>query len=119
MDEYSEKRKLFGDFAEIAVYDTEEDIAKGIVEDVYKEGLRLQKIFNFYDKKSELSVLNRNKKKRAPDELLYVIKKALEYCALTNGKYDISLGSNFLRRKKGLPDEKISCSYKDIRIKGN
>ena len=64
-------------------------------------GLRLQKIFNFYDSESELSILNAKRRLEVSDDLLKVIKKAIKFSLLTNGRYDISLGKNMLERKTG------------------
>ncbi len=113
------KKPLFGDFVEITLYDIEELIATDIAEAAYREALRLQKIFNFYDKTSEISLLNKKRKLTVSKELLEVIKKAKEFADLTDGEYDISLGRLFRQRKSGNKEQKISCSYKDIEINNN
>jgi FAD:protein FMN transferase len=110
---------MFGKEVEIILYDIDEIMAVPILFDINKEGLRLQKIFNFYDTKSELSKLNNERKIKAPKELLFVIKEALKYCALTNGKYDISKGLEFWQRKNKKEIIKTTCSYKDIHISEN
>jgi thiamine biosynthesis lipoprotein ApbE len=99
MSESSIKRRLFGGEVEITIFDVEEPIAKDLLESTYEEGLRLQKIFNFYDKESELSKLNKERKIRASLSLLEVINTALRFCTLTGGKYDISLGKSIIQRK--------------------
>lgn len=116
MDEIHIKKKLFGSEVEFIVYDTEENIAKEIIEEAYEEGVRLQKVFNFYDKKSSLSLLNTKRKMKMPEEFMEVLKMALNMCKETNGLYDISLGKYFLERKSGKELSKVNCSYKDIYV---
>lgn len=116
MEETSLYKKLFGGEIEITIYGIEENLARELIEEAYLEGLRLQKIFNFYDKNSTLSLLNKKRKLKAPEELLYVLNNSLRLCRETKGAYDISLGKEFLRRKSGEELEHVNCSYKDIRI---
>ena len=114
--------KLFGGKIKIIVYTPKKDSqikTKEIVQKGYIEALRLQKIFNFFDEESELSLLNSKRKLKVSKDLLSVIKKALEFSYLTNGEYDISLGKKILQRKKGEQLKKINSSYKDIEIKSN
>jgi len=113
------KKKLFGENILITLYDVEESLAGAIFEEAYTEALRLQKIFNFYDKGSELSKLNLKRKLKVSSELLEVIKEAINISNATNGKYDISLGKLIQNRKKGENEENLNCSFKDIFIKGN
>ena len=60
MQEIISRKSLFGKYAEIAVYDTDEYLARSVMGEAYIEGQRLQKIFNFFDSKSEMSILNAN-----------------------------------------------------------
>jgi len=61
MEEITISKKLFGDKTDFVIYDAPEEFAKDIVEEVYTEALRLQKIFNVYDSESELSELKKEK----------------------------------------------------------
>jgi thiamine biosynthesis lipoprotein len=114
MHNYTHKLNLFGGTIEIVLYHLDEVAAAPIVEDIYREAKRLEKIFNFFDPQSELSRLNKKREIKASDEFIKVIGAALSYCRLTNGAYDISLGKNFLERKNGLSLSKLHCSYEDI-----
>jgi thiamine biosynthesis lipoprotein len=114
MNDIQIKKKLFGSEVEFIIYNTEEDIAKEIIEEAYEEGIRLSGIFNFYDNKSSLSLLNSKRKMKMPEEFIEVLKMALVMCKETNGLYDISLGKQFLERKSGKEISKVDCSYKDI-----
>jgi thiamine biosynthesis lipoprotein len=113
------KKELFGKEIEVLLPEVEEKVAEEIIDEMYLEALRLQKIFNIYDKDSELSKLNKKRKLKVSEELLEVLVYALKFCKLTNGKYDISIGKNILQRKNKEKEIKQSCSYKDIEIDGN
>ena len=110
---------LLGGDVEIVLYDVDTSISEDCFEEIYQEGLRLQKIFNFFNPKSELSLLNKKRTLFVSEELLYVIKNALKYCKKTNGLYDISKGKEIRCRKQGNPTKAVLCTYKDIRIIGN
>ncbi len=112
------RKPLFGKGVEIAVWGIDAALAEGVMEDAYARGRELERIFNFYDRDSVLSKLNRKRRMDVPDELMAVLKKALELCEKTGGRYDISLGKQFLARKGGKEIAKPKCSYKDILISG-
>jgi thiamine biosynthesis lipoprotein len=117
--EYSLKKPLFGKEVEFVLWYVDEVIALPAITSAYQEGLRLSKIFNFYDEKSELSLLNDRRELIASPELREVLSLALRFCALTKGKYDLSLGRLFLQRKQGKEEKPLACSYKDIHLNGN
>lgn len=110
---------MLGGTIEITLYDIEEYMAETLFSDIYQELLRLEKIFNFFDEKSELSQLNKKRKINASPELLEVIKIAIPFCKETDGAYDITKGREFIQRKQGKEIKCVACSYKDIKIKGN
>jgi FAD:protein FMN transferase len=119
MEEIKVKKKLFGSEIGFIIYDSEEIIAKEIIEEAYQEGVRLQKIFNLYDEKSSLSLLNKKREMKMPKEFIEVMNMALGMCKETQGLYDISLGKHFLERKSGKELSKINCSHRDIVLKGD
>jgi FAD:protein FMN transferase len=110
---------MLGGTVEITLYDFDEVMAETLFDDIYRELLRLQNIFNFYDDKSELSLLNKKRKMNVSNELLEVIKMAISFCKETDGAYDITKGREFLARKEGKKIICVACSYKDIKIIGN
>ena len=109
---------LFAGHFQIKAY-TNKKFNQKILEDAYEYGKKLEKIFNLYDKDSILSRLNKKRKLKVPKEFIKLLKKAIKASKLTSGDYDITLGKNFLARKKGERLKKLNCSYKDIKIKGN
>ena len=62
---------------------------------VYREFRRLDKIFNIYDKKSELSGLNRtyNKPFKASEELIELLQLSENIYNLSQGAFDVTHGS--------------------------
>ncbi|MCK9614874.1 MAG: FAD:protein FMN transferase [Candidatus Omnitrophica bacterium] len=62
---------------------------------VYEEFKRLDKIFNFYDKNSEISRLNStyNTPVKVSPELLEVLRLSQQLNQMTNGAFDVSYGS--------------------------
>lgn len=121
MKEDSFSLKLFGGEVKVIIYNFkgEKEKLEKIMEKVETEALRLQKIFNFYDEKSEISILNRERKMKVSGELLDVLRKSIRISELTNGNYDASLGKKFLERKSKGNDINLKCSYKDVKILGN
>jgi FAD:protein FMN transferase len=117
MDMSSLRKPLFGKEVEIAVWNIDPKLAEGVLEDAYMRGRELERIFNLYDKGSVLSELNRKRTMKVPQEMIIVMRKALELCKRTEGRYDISLGKQFLARKSGKEPGEPGCSYKDVRIK--
>lgn len=111
--------KLFGKEAGIYFFDIDEFNAEILSEDAKKVGDKLHKIFNIYDKNSELSILNQNRGLNVSKELLEVLKKSIEFSKISDGTYDVTFGKNFLLRKKGVVSlPKLNCSYKDVFITG-
>lgn len=110
---------LLGGKVNFILYNVDEILVDYVIQEIEKEGERLQKLFNFYDANSALSLLNKKRKMIVSDELLFVLKNALEFCKLSDGKYDVSLGKLFLARKSGKVLPKVNCSYKDILVEGN
>ena len=118
IDEFVFRKPLFGKDVEIVLYDIDEELALEAAEKAYAEGVRLSRIFNFYDDKSELSLLNKERSRQMPDEFMRLLDIAKEFYILTDGRYDVTLGKIFQQRKKGLR-ETAGCSFKDIKIEGN
>lgn len=112
-------KNLFGDKIKIAVYDADTGKLQEALRQVYNEALRLGKIFNFFDKTSELSILNSRRELAVSPDLLRVIKKALDFSELAGGKYDITLGKQIIQRKNKEQIKKTGASYRNISINKN
>jgi FAD:protein FMN transferase len=118
MDEFIFRKPLFGKEVEIAIYDMDDELSEDVANKAYEEGLRLSRIFNLYDEKSELSQLNKNRSMKVSKEFIEVLKIAREFFELTDGRYDVALGKLIQQRKKGLK-ESANCSFKDIIVDAN
>jgi thiamine biosynthesis lipoprotein len=115
----SRKIPMLGGEIEVVIYGVDESMSGLIFDDIEREGLRLQKVFSFFDPESELSALNRKRRMMASGELISVIGACIPYCALTGGAYDITRGKEILMRKSGKGAIPSSCSYKDIQMNGS
>jgi len=75
---------------------------------VYREFRRLDKIFNIYNKRSELSRLNRayNKPFKASDELIELLQLIGDIYNLSGGAFDVSYGSLYKFWKELVRDGK-------------
>jgi len=73
---------------------------------VYQEFKRLDKIFNIYDKESELSALNRtyNLPHKATDELIELLQLSQDVYNLSQGAFDVSHGALYKFWKKLISD---------------
>jgi len=73
---------------------------------VYGEFKRLDKIFNIYDKESELSGLNRtyNKPFKASEELIELLQLSENIYNLTEGAFDVTYGSLYKFWKELIKD---------------
>ena len=112
-------KKLFGGDVKIAINGVGEEIGGEIIDEVCEYGLELEKIFNFFDKKSELSMLNRKRKLKVSRHLFELINFSLRFCELSRGKYDISIGKQIVQRKNSRNVLPVSCSYRDILLSGD
>ena len=118
MSNFRLKKKLFSGTIEIFIYETKSK-NNNLINEAYDEGKRLEKIFNFFDKESELSILNKKRKMKVSDDILKVLKLAIKLSKETCGEYDVSLGKSFLKIKNNEKLKKVKCSYEDIKINGD
>lgn len=77
-------------FVQLVIDDGQERTAQKDLAKLKKIYFKKQKIFNRFDKNSELSLLNNNLKKyhRASSDLIAIAKKSLHYNETTNGLFD-------------------------------
>ncbi|MFA5437926.1 MAG: FAD:protein FMN transferase [Candidatus Omnitrophota bacterium] len=83
---YQEKRVLLGTFVEVTSAD------RRAADIVFNELSRIERILSKYDPQSEVFRLNQSGKLRVSPETFYVISKAKEFCAHTEGAFDITIG---------------------------
>jgi FAD:protein FMN transferase len=119
MNDISRVMRVMGGRMDVVAYDIQEDKANPLFEGLHDEALRLQDIFNLYDKKSEISLLNRERTLEVSDELSEVILSSLRYSRETQGAYDITWGRKTMARKGIRPLPQVTCSYQDVKVEGN
>ena len=115
----TQERPLFGAAVEFVLDDVDDDLASSVIDAAYEEGLRLSRIFNLFDERSELSHLNARRKLRVSPEFFEVLEPALAMAERTRGRYDVTLGALFLARKRGEPEPELGCSYVDVHVEGD
>ncbi len=97
---YTDTREAIGTIVTITLYDTEahpftKDELKTITDELFEEADRLEHIFSAKLDDSELSLLNSsafNNELSVSSELFDIFDISLNYCYLSNGGFDISLG---------------------------
>jgi thiamine biosynthesis lipoprotein len=109
---YRETRLALYTVVTITVYSDSKQKANTAVDSTFKELDRLGRLLNFYSEDSEVSMINRYagiKPVKVSKETLEVIDKALSISKMTDGAFDITIGSivklwDF--EKQILPDDK-------------
>ncbi len=64
-------------------------------------------IFNFFDENSLISQLNKNKQIDYNPELAFLLERSLEMMQISNGKFNVFLGEDILKRKTNLDSSQI------------
>ncbi len=82
---------------------------------VFSEFRRLERIFNLFNETSELSRLNDRGTLAASPELFELVKKAKEYCELTDGALEVTIAPVSLLWKKAIKNKELP---KEEEIKG-
>lgn len=93
MEKYTSEILCMGTLITQTIYG--EDL-ESIACEVENEMRELERIMNFHNENSELSLLNRqayNKHMKVSDDIFYVIKEAKQISEITNGAFDVTIGS--------------------------
>ncbi len=83
---YSDNRLLMGTYVEVI------SPAKEAGEIVFQEIARIENLLSKYIPESEVSRLNKSGSLKLNPETFYVLRKSEEFCRLTNGAFDITVG---------------------------
>jgi FAD:protein FMN transferase len=100
---YRDNRVLMGTFWEVTSPN------KQAATIVFSEAGRIEQLLSKYLPSSEVSRLNLSGKLKVSPDTFYIIKKSLEFCALTQGAFDITVGPlvdlwGFTDRKFQVPE---------------
>lgn len=126
MNQINRCKPLLGTYVDVEVKGKhKEDILLDISQEIFSKIERVESLMSFYNCDSELSYLNSNAHRHEcaiSNEMKDVLSQALKLSEITDGLYDITIGSELV--KKGfLSDKSIRVdddgSYKDILINGN
>lgn len=88
------KKYIMGTVFEIAAYDRSSEHASRAIEKAFQEIVRLDDLLSNYKPDSALSALNRSAhfhSEQVPSDLYSVIKQALYFSRLSDGKFDITI----------------------------
>lgn len=108
-------RPMMGTLVEIAVDGCDEYHAHQAINAAFAEIGRIEKLMSFYDAMSEISILNRlaaGERIRVSIETYQVLKHALELHEMTQGIFDIAIGSELVNRGI-LPANDFSNEYRE------
>ncbi|MCX8069018.1 MAG: FAD:protein FMN transferase [Thermodesulfovibrionales bacterium] len=92
---FKETRTAMYTITSITIYSKDEDSAKKIIDDVFKELQRLEKLLNYYSKDSEIALINQYagiKPVKVSKETIEIIEKSCKAAEITEGGFDITLG---------------------------
>ena len=113
----------------VTLYD---DNRSSLLDDCFSMAETYEQLFSATVKDSDISKINRAEGRRVTvsDETVALLEKALEYCELSGGKFDITIGKlsslwNFSENDGTLPDPSALSSalstvdYRNVIISGN
>ncbi|HXX53517.1 MAG TPA: FAD:protein FMN transferase, partial [Thermodesulfovibrionales bacterium] len=125
---YKDTRVSLYTVVTITVYSDSKEKATAAIDNTFTELDRLGKLLNFYSDDSEVSKINRTagmQPVKVSQDTIQVIEKALHISKVTNGAFDITIGS-IVRlwdfEKRILPDERAIkaklplVNYRDVVI---
>ena len=85
--------EVFTSPCEVIIYDTPKTKADTYASSILKSAKHLEQKYNFFDERSYLSSLNSRKESTLDLQTKEVLKEARELCRLTDGVFDISVGT--------------------------
>ncbi len=108
---FSDARVMMGTQVSVNLWSDDPKTAEVVLEAVFQEADRIDRLMSTYKYDSEISNINRNAAKApvdAGDELYRLVARSLEISALTEGAFDItyeSIGQHYNFRNRKRPDE--------------
>lgn len=109
-------------FAEISCYGSDRPTASKATEEAFREMQRIERLFNKYDKRSEVSRVNGlagTEEVKISSELFRIIERSIYYSRISEGSFDITVEPQKLGRYKDiiLDKERLSVRFRDSDIK--
>ncbi|HQX12097.1 MAG TPA: FAD:protein FMN transferase [Thermoflexales bacterium] len=119
---HSATRTLMGTRIHLTLVGPDAGAAQNAIETTFDAMARLVDVFDHRQPASALARLNRDGQlATAPAELLDVLQRALDYGALTNGAFDVTVKPLLDARRDGIPATpslRARVDYRQIRIGG-
>ena len=119
-DWYADSRPLMGTEVSVRLWHDEADKGRALVEQVFREAERIDRLMSTYKEDSRISEINRDAASRpvvAGDELFRLIQRSLDISVLTRGAFDItydSVGQHYDFRAGQRPDADTVASNLDL-----
>ena len=113
-------RPLMGTEVSVLLWHEDEAVGKEIVEEVFAEAERIDRLMSTYKEDSRISEINRNAATEpvvAGDELFRLIRRSLDISVLTRGAFDItydSVGQHYDFRNRQRPDEATVAAEREL-----
>jgi len=93
--EISDGRYAMGTVLEIAIEGLDPQPAARVLDELYDEALRLDRLLSIYDPESEISRINRTAghgNQQVDPEVVEILKLSIAYSELTRGAFDVTIG---------------------------
>ena len=91
----SDGRYAMGTVLEITIEGLESQPAERVLDELYDEALRLDRLLSIYDPESEISRINRTAghgKQQVDPDVVEILKLSIAYSELTRGAFDVTIG---------------------------
>jgi len=91
----SDGRYAMGTVLEITIEGLEPQPAERVLDELYDEALRLDRLLSIYDPESEISRINRTAghgKQQVDPDVVEILKLSIAYSKLTRGAFDVTIG---------------------------
>ncbi len=91
----SDGRYAMGTVLEITIEGLEPQPAERVLDELYDEALRLDRLLSIYDPESEISRINRTAghgKQQVDPDVVEILRLSIAYSELTRGAFDVTIG---------------------------
>ena len=114
IEKYEESREIMGTFVTITIYSSVD--ASDAMEEAFDRISDIERILTIFDENSQVSYLNKNGYiNQPPEELVYVMNKAIEYYHISEGAFDITIQPVLNLWQEGLFNESMEVQEREIK----
>jgi FAD:protein FMN transferase len=113
IEKYEETREMMGTFVTITIYSSVD--ASDAINEAFDRISSIESILTIFDENSHVSYLNKNGYiNQPPEELVYVMNKAITYYHISEGAFDITIQPVLSLWQEGLFNESIEVQEREI-----